>query len=215
MPINVILPMCWARFPDRVLQAIQSRENYLFDKLGGVQCRYCAVVPRRAPTKSPISQTAEETGFKFIREHGPNANTCNQVVEGREQHINDPDGPIHNWDRGLVKESLRNYGQSKVLAKALDFYPLTLRQLKPWFLYDVSAPLLKDMNEKSILWLGRSGFGKSHASKTVEFTWTRHVIDESGRTNFKPPIRTAKFLNSFIRVSGYLYMSELLYNCFM
>ncbi len=101
-------------------------------------------------------------------------------------------------DRSLVKESLKSYAASATLAKTLAFYPLTLKSLKPWFLHDALAPLLKNLNQRSNAWLGRSGVGKSPASKIAGFTWSRYVIEPKGRGKaLKPSLRIAKRMDFF------------------
>ena len=56
-----------------------------------------------------------------------------------------------------AQESLANYAKGKTLAKTLELWPLTLKSLAPWFLYDFLIPALPTLREFSIMWIGLTG----------------------------------------------------------
>ena len=105
----------------------------LFRDLGGHQIVTKEVVVKPGGRSNKKLKTNEEhdAGFAFIRENGPRSNNRNQFVEWTEKHISTPESPIYQWDRGLVKESLRNYVAGDVVAPEVTSYPLTLADFKP------------------------------------------------------------------------------------
>jgi len=181
--------------------------NHMFDMLGGYQVRYWAVVPKGQAKTAVMTPEARAAGFAFIKEHGPKANTENQFVEWTEHHVNEP-CPIQGWERALVKESLRNYAQGKVLAKTIANFPLTLKDIVPWFFHDVLVPFLAKTEEESIMWLGVSGVGKTPAAKTVAYAVSSYLLDRDERGE-QPGFRTTKHLDFFRAEPGSIYKPDI------
>ena len=49
-----------------------------------------------------------QTGFEYLRAHGPMGSDQNQNVEWTEMERNSPESPLFGWQSGLIKESLAN-----------------------------------------------------------------------------------------------------------
>ena len=182
--------------------------NHMLDQLGGFQIRYWTLAPKGTPKSSIISAEARRAGFEFIRKFGPKSNNENQFVEWTEHHVNEP-CPIQGWERGLVKESLRNYSAGKVLAKTIRDFPLTLKDIVPWFTYDVLVNFLKDFDEFSILWVGKSGVGKTPVTKIIAQVVSKYLIERDNRTDLQPSFRTAKNLDFFRGEPGSVYKPDV------
>ena len=182
--------------------------NYMLDHLGGYQWRYWSVGPKGS-TKVKMDPSARKKGFLFIKERGPKANNMNQFLEWTEDQVNTPESPVYWWERNIVKESLRNYSQGKMLAKTLDVYPLTLRDVAPWFLYNVLMKPLSNLNEFSIMWIGAAGVGKSPVSKIIGMTQSKYMIERDERDDLTPSIRTAKNLDFFRAEPGSVYKPDV------
>lgn len=181
--------------------------NHMMDLLGGFQVRYWQVVAKGLAKTSAMTTTARAVGFKFIKEEGPKANNGNQFVEWTEHHVNEP-SPIQGWDRGLVKESLRNYAAGKVLAKTITGFPLTLKDIVPWFFHDVLINFLRDFEGHSIMWLGRSGIGKTPAAKTVAHAVSLYMLERDSVED-EPGFRTTKHIDFFRSEPGSIYKPDI------
>ena len=140
------------------LNRFHSIMQLLFRDLGGHQIVTKEVVVKPGGRSNKKLKTNEEhdAGFAFIRENGPRSNNRNQFVEWTEKHISTPESPIYQWDRGLVKESLRNYAAGDVVAPEVTSYPLTLADFKPWITRDFVVPCLSECTQKGVVLHGLS-----------------------------------------------------------
>ena len=172
----------------------------LFEGLGGVQLRTRQVVanpdakPKQKKSKDMDSLSA---GFKFIKEYGPRANSANQFVEWTEYHINNDESPIHGWDRGLVKESLRNYAAGEAVAPSITLYPLTLADFKEWVIKEIAIPCIKSSKEKGIFLHGLSGIGKTPLATAMCLALSGYNLVEAERDDLVPAFRSAQHLDNF------------------
>lgn len=170
--------------------------QYMLQEMGGFQVRYWHLQPKGA-AKQSIDPSARFLGFKFLREHGPKSNNQNQFVEWTEEQVSKQSSPIYGWEKPLVKESLRNYAAGKVLAKTISFYPFTLKSLSAMMFSDIVVKILHNLNQRSIIWIGLAGVGKSPASKIIGFLVSKFNIDRDGQAEREPSIRTARNLDFF------------------
>ncbi len=144
-------------------------------------------------------------GFVHIREKGPKSNNQNQFVEWTEMEINDEASPIFKWERGAVKESVRNYAAGEMLAKTIEDYPLTLKNLQPWFSHDVLKYTFSSLDSYSVVWVGSSGIGNTPAEKAVAMALSRHNVAETERDGLTPGFRTTINLDFFKYEPGSLF----------
>ena len=102
-------------------------------------------------------------GYEFIEKSGPNSNNKGQFIKWTDEQVNDPENIIFGWMEGKVKEYLRALMMGKQTAKTLDFWPITLRNVKPWVLEEVSTKLIGTLRFFGIWWIGETQTGKSQA----------------------------------------------------
>ena len=43
-------------------------------------------------------------GFQFVEEKGPEDNADGEFTVWTEEQVNDPSGPLHRWECGVIKE---------------------------------------------------------------------------------------------------------------
>jgi hypothetical protein len=91
--------------------------------------------PKNAKSKSGLC-----LGFQHIREKGPRTALENAINEWTEIEIADADSPVFGWSAGLVKDSIRNYHASAMVATKTRYFPLHLRNIAGWFIDDVLFP---------------------------------------------------------------------------
>jgi hypothetical protein len=154
---------------------------YLFERLGGLQFRHWEwPVPRaysmeKAPKKTVDSM---QEGFQFIKKHGPKSAMGNAFTEWAETQILLEDSPLYNWHPGLVKESLSNYSKTNCLATKKEFYPLTLKDVKPWVVDLILKPILGRFETSTFLLVGLPGIGKSPIAKILGILLSQYQINK-------------------------------------
>ena len=80
-------------------------------------------------------------------------------------------------------------------AKTLEYWPFTLKSIKPWFFNEV---LRGSIRQRAITWIGKTRSGKSPGSKTILFALGKFEITQDERDeDMIPPIVTAKNLDFF------------------
>jgi len=170
--------------------------NYMLDRIGGKQLRIWTLAPKYEK-KQTLDQNARESGYRFIRDHGPRSNNRNQFMEWTDEQVHAPGGPLEGWPEGKVKEALHNYYRGRQNAKTIEYWPFTLKSFEPWFLDDVVVKMLPTMRQHSITWIGRTRVGKSLGSKTILFTQSKFEITQAECQDLVPSIVTAKHLDFF------------------
>ena len=177
----------------------------LFESLGGHQIRCKKVQPNIAgrAAKKVMMADEQELGFAFIREFGPRSNNQNQFVEWTQKHVSSNDSPIYGWDKGMVKESLRNYAAGEATAPDLTYaeFPLTLVDFKDWVIRDIVIPCLTVSAEKGIILHGLSGVGKTPLATAIGLAISAHYLNEAER-EINPAIRAAQHIDNFRAESG-------------
>jgi len=118
--------------------------NYMLDRIGGKQLRIWTLAPKYEK-KQTLDQNARESGYRFIRDHGPRSNNRNQFMEWTDEQVHAPGGPLEGWPEGKVKEALHNYYRGRQNAKTIEYWPFTLKSFEPWFLDDVVVKMLPTM----------------------------------------------------------------------
>ena len=129
--------------------------NNMLDRTGGMQIRIWTLAPKFAK-KQTLDQSAREAGYRFIREHGPRSNNMNQFMEWTDEQVHCPGGPLEGWQEGKVKEALHNYYRGRQNAKAIQYWPLTLKSFVAWFLDEILVKVLPTMRQHAITWIGRT-----------------------------------------------------------
>lgn len=170
--------------------------QYMLEQLEGFQLKYYTVGPLHQKAVA-ISQEARAAGYAFIREKGPRANNNNQFMEWADTQVNDENSAIFGWQESRVKEALGNYSRGRSNAKAIEFWPFTLRNFSAWFLNDILRGMLGNLNQFGLTWIGITRVGKSAGSKIVAMTQSRYEIEQDGLTDVVPSMVTAKHLDFF------------------
>ena len=170
--------------------------NNMLDRTGGMQIRIWTLAPK-FEKKHTLDQSARESGYRFIREHGPRSNNMNQFMEWTDEQVHCPGGPLEGWQEGKVKEALHNYYRGRQNAKTIQYWPLTLKSFVAWFLDEILVKMLPTMRQHAITWIGRTRVGKSLGSKTILFAQSKFEITQADREDLVPSIVTAKHLDFF------------------
>ena len=111
--------------------------QYLLEGLGGFQVRYMRLIAAGSSSKPPKETEDIRAGFIFIKQSGPEENSEGQLTEWTEEQVNDPNSPLFKWDRGVIKEFLRNLADQSSQANTIKDWPLTLKSITPWALNHV------------------------------------------------------------------------------
>lgn len=153
----------------------------------------------KAKSKSK-DKSALEKGFAFIQSEGPKSNMNNMWTEWAEIQVNQEDSPIFGWNTGLVKESLKGYASGNVFVQPTENFFLTLHDLSAWFLEDVLFPLLPDLKNKTIVFLGNAGAGKTPAASALAMAFSEYWLLQGGNEKqLQPSFRLA---SSFDQLRG-------------
>ena len=132
-----------------------SALNYMLDRAGGMQVRLWTLSPK-FEKKATMDQSARESGYRFIRDHGPRSNNRNQFMEWTDDQVHLPGGPLEGWPEGKVKEALHNYYRGRQNAKTIEYWPLTIKSFAAWFLDGVLVKMLPTMHAATFHHLARA-----------------------------------------------------------
>eukprot|EP00971_Amphidinium_carterae_P182031 3612443-Amphidinium_carterae.1 len=64
-----------------------------------------------------------DAGFTHINEHAPTGFQRNQNLAWLEKELRNAESPIFGWDRGLVKEAMKNKTCARGLAEKITAFP--------------------------------------------------------------------------------------------
>lgn len=171
--------------------------QYMLEQLGGFQVKYNSLVPAGGGNKIPKEEADLQSGFDFIRAHGPSDSADAKFIIWTEIQINKNTSPIYGWDKGLVKETLRSLAEGGHLAKTIENWPLTLKSFKPWVLNTIVFPLLSFLVEHGVVWLGKAGVGKSPLAYTISTLMSAFWILQGEHKDKKPSFQVANHLDYF------------------
>ncbi|CAE6965865.1 unnamed protein product, partial [Symbiodinium natans] len=203
---SAIMSMCTGR-PLEIDYQKNFREGsralqYMLEGLGGFQVRYCKLVPMNASNKPSRETDDIRAGFQFIKANGPTENDDGQFTSWTEEQVNDPNSPLHKWDRGVIKEFLRCQADKGAQAGTIRDWPLTLVDFTPWAINTVFAPILPYLTGHSVIWIGKSEVGKSPASYTLSHLMSAFWLLQEDRTQEVPGFQTASHLDYFRKERG-------------
>ena len=180
--------------------------QHLLESLGGFQVRYMRLIPTGSSSKPPKETEDIRAGFTFIKQSGPEENSEGQFTEWTEEQVNDPNSPLFKWDRGVIKEFLRNLADQSSRANTIKDWPLTLKSITPWALNHVVGPVLPHILEHAIIWIGRSRVGKSPISYTISAVTSAFWLVQEERDD-KPMFQTCNRLDYFPQGEGASYQA--------
>ena len=192
MCFGLALKFDWGTHTRLALMAL----TYMMDKMGGKQIRDWVVQPK-FEKKATIDEDARKAGYRFIREHGLQANNVNQFMEWTDTKIHEAGSPIENWQESKVITALHNYSRGRQNATTLESWPFTLKSMTGWFFDGILVHMLGSIRQHGITWIGKTRTGKSLGSKTVAFCQSKYEIEQADRDDLSPAIVTAKHLDFF------------------
>ena len=121
--------------------------QYMLEGLRGFQIPYVKLIPAGSGNKVPKETEDIRKGFEFIR-----TNCKGQFTYWTEEQVNDPNGPLHKWDKGTIKEYLRCLADQGSQANTITDWPLTLKSLTPWALNVVIDLALRPLQRHRLDW---------------------------------------------------------------
>ena len=175
--------------------------QHLLEGLGGFQVRHMRLIPAGSSSKPPKETEDIRAGFTFIKQSGPEESSEGQFAEWTEEQVNGPNSPLFKWDRGVIKEFLRNLADQSSQAKTIKDWPLTLKSITPWALNHVVGPVLQHILEHAIIWIGRSRVGKSPISYIISAVTSAFWLLREERDD-KPMFPTCNHLDYFRKEKG-------------
>ena len=156
------------------------------------------------------AQSDLQRGFDWIRDEGPRSNCNNRQTERTEIEIHREDSPIFGWSAGLVEKSLKGYASSNVFAEPVTQYYLTLKDLQGWFLDDVLIPLLPDLKDKSLVFMGLAEKGKTPAAQAIAMAFSEYWILVDAKDDILPSFRLSNSLDHLRGEPGIKYRPDIL-----
>jgi hypothetical protein len=214
--------------PDRLRS--QRVFQYMIESMGGkgIQFLYASLQDRSSAKRKAVENPSQsrskkeprdlsrlEEGYAFMRgSEAPKANNRGQVNEWADIQVNDPASVLHGWCEGKVKDYLKCLIAGRQTAKRIDFWPLTLKSFKTWFLDLVLSKMIGTHQQHGTWWIGRTWCGKSNGSKTLSMTTSKHWLDKHNRPML-PGLVTAKYFDMFRGEQNTVYQPPTLddHNC--
>ncbi|CAJ1382958.1 unnamed protein product [Effrenium voratum] len=175
--------------------------QYMLEGLGGFQVRYQKLVSAGASSKMPKETEEIHKGFAYIRQFGPEENSDGQFTVWTEEQVNDPNGPLHKWDKGTIKEFLRCLADQGSQANTIKEWPLTFKSITPWALNTILAPILPHVMSHSVIWIGKSQVGKSPVSYTLSSVVSAYWLIQEEKEG-SPCFQTCNHLDYFRKEKG-------------
>ena len=146
-------------------------------RLGGWQISWFVLKP--GSTKVHKTRDELKNGFQHIRKNSPKTALDNAIIEWTETEVADSDSPIFGWSAGLVKESIRSYHASAMVATKATFFPLHMCNIAGWFLGDVLTPyVLQHLFVGGLVQIGEPGKGKTPIAEISAFQFSLYNILE-------------------------------------
>ena len=203
---QTILNMCSGRACEVDLQK-HFREGsrglqYMLEGLGGFQVCYFKLIPAGSSNKVPRETDDIRKGFEYMRKFGPQENANGEFTSWTEEEVNNPNSPLHKWDRGTIKEFLRCLADQGSQANTIKDWPLTFKSLTPWALNHIVAPILPHVLEHAIIWIGKSRVGKSPVSYTLSAITSAFWLLQEDRGHEVPSFQTSSHLDYFRKEKG-------------
>lgn len=96
--------------------------------------------------------------------------------------------------------ALNELASAQVTAKPTRFYPITLKDLRPWFLNNVLLPCVTDILQKSLVFLGKAGKGKSVVAFALSMAVSLYHIIADEVEGVEPGFRKAEDMDFFRKV---------------
>lgn len=171
--------------------------QYLLEHVGDYAILAFQFSPK--PKAKAKDKSALEKGFAYIQSEGPKSDMNNQWTEWAEIEVNREESPIFGWNTGPVKESLKGYVGGNVFAQPTENFFLTIHALNVWFLEDVLIPLLPGMKNKTPVFLGNAGAGKTPAASAIAMAFSEHWLFHTSDTDKQPSFSLA---SSFDQLRG-------------
>ena len=173
----------------------------MLEGLGGFQVRYQKLVSAGASSKMPKETEDIRKGFAYIHQFGPEENSDGQFTVWTEEQVNDPNGPLHKWDKGTIKEFLRCLADQGSQANTIKEWPLTFKSITPWALNTILAPILPHVMSHSVIWIGKSQVGKSPVSYTLSSVVSAYWLIQEEKEG-SPCFQTCNHLDYFRKQKG-------------
>ena len=150
--------------------------------LGGWQIAWFVLKP--VNTKVRKTRQRINSGFQHIRKNSPKTSLDNAIIEWTETELADSESPIFGWSAGLVKESIKSYRSSAMVATKTTFFPLHMRNIAGWFLDDVLIPyVLKYLFVGGLVQIGEPGKGKTPIAEILAFQLSLYsILEEFSKT---------------------------------
>lgn len=184
--------------------------HYIFDHLGGFQCRQHVLRSREDGQPEKERRPDEwDFGFDYIEEKGPRDNTRNRQLRWVTIETNNPESPLYKWPSCLVEKSLRNLSNDGVLAMVHEKWPLTLYDIDNRILRAL-APLIPTLSEKAIGLHGEPGAGKTPLARTLAMAVSRYCIRQAHKEEeITPSFRQACEFDFFRGQAGSLFRPDI------
>ena len=127
--------------------------HYLLGHLGGY-CLVSKMLSTPDVEKKLISETEIDAGFDYIQTNAPLSNINNALARWIMKQKNNPESPVFLWTEGKIREAAQNIISAKSLARMVEDYPLTLRDIKNWVLLNILPVCIRHSGQKAIYLAG-------------------------------------------------------------
>jgi hypothetical protein len=163
-------------------KAVRKAIHFMFENMGGFQCRWHFLGPARVKAEL-VTRTEEEwdEGFDYIESKGPRDQMGNKQLRWITKELAREGSPIHKWPVVLVEKSLRHLSADGVLAEVHTAFPLTLKDLDPRILEMLKA-IVPKLVDHALGLHGEPGAGKTPLARVVAMALSRWWIKNSLRT---------------------------------
>ena len=104
--------------------------------------------------KKLLTEAEIDAGYDYIEQNAPLSVTNNTLARWIMKQKNSPESPVFGWLETKIREAANDIITGKSLAKLVEDYPLTLKQLRNWVSIDIVAPCIKASKEKAIYLVG-------------------------------------------------------------
>ena len=135
-------------------------------------------------------------------ENGLQENNDGQFIEFAETEVNNPEGPLHKWDKGTIKEFLRKLSEKGSQSRTITDWYLTLKSFTPWSLDHIIIPVLKYCISHSLIQIGLSEVGKSPVQYTTCHLLSAFWVLQEGSAGMVPSFQIANNLDHFRQERG-------------
>ena len=105
---------------------------------------------------------------------------------------------------------MKGYASSNVFTEPVTQYSLTLKDLQGWFLDDVLIPLLPDLKDKSLVFMGLAEKGKTPAAQAIAMAFSEYWILVDAKDDILPSFRLSNSLDHLRGEPGIKYRPDIL-----